>query len=143
MTGIDGYQIHFESDQEVSVQADEMKISQVLYNLINNAINYTGPDKSVTVRQTVDDGWVKIEVIDTGEGIPTDKLPYVWERYYKLDKTHKRAAVGTGLGLSIVKNVLELHQARYGVNSTVGQGSIFWFALPVVPQEAPALLPEQ
>ena len=143
MTGIDGYQIHFESDQEVSVQADEMKISQVLYNLINNAINYTGPDKSVTVRQTVDDGWVKIEVIDTGEGIPADKLPYVWERYYKLDKTHKRAAVGTGLGLSIVKNVLELHQARYGVNSTVGQGSVFWFALPIVPQEEPPLLPEK
>lgn len=143
MTGIDGYQIHFESDQEVSVQADEMKISQVLYNLINNAINYTGTDKSVTVRQTVDNGWVKIEVIDTGEGIPADKLPYVWERYYKLDKTHKRAAVGTGLGLSIVKNVLELHQAHYGVNSIVGQGSVFWFALPVVPQEKPPLLPEQ
>ena len=116
---------------DASVHADEMKISQVLYNLINNAINYTGKDRSVIVRQTVQNRWVRIEVADTGEGIPADRLPYVWDRYYKLDKSHKRAAVGTGLGLSIVKNVLDMHQARYGVSSTVGQGSAFWFELPV------------
>ena len=103
--------------------------------MVSNAINYTGDNRSVTLRQTVADGWVRIEVADTGEGIPADKLPYVWDRYYKLDKTHKRAAVGTGLGLSIVKNVLELHKARYGVSSEVGKGSVFWFALPLAESE--------
>ncbi len=131
MTEADGYRISFEAEMDASVHADEMKISQVLYNLINNAINYTGKDRSVIVRQTVQNRWVRIEVADTGEGIPADRLPYVWDRYYKLDKSHKRAAVGTGLGLSIVKNVLDMHQARYGVSSTVGQGSAFWFELPV------------
>ena len=53
----------------------------------------------------------------------------MWERYYKLDKTHKRAAVGTGLGLSIVKNILDMHGAQYGVQSKVGEGSVFWFRL--------------
>ena len=74
---------------------------------------------------------MRVEVIDTGEGIPEDKLPYIWDRYYKVDKSHKRATVGTGLGLSIVKAVLDTHGAKYGVKSTVGQGSVFWFELPV------------
>lgn len=135
MTEADGCHITFQGGEDAWVEADEMKISQVLYNLVSNAINYTGDDRSVTLRQTVSDGWVRIEVADTGEGIPADKLPYVWDRYYKLDKTHKRAAVGTGLGLSIVKNVLELHKARYGVSSEVGKGSVFWFALPLAESE--------
>ena len=131
MTGVSGYHVSFQAEEEVWVHADEMKISQVLYNLLGNAINYTGEDRSVIVTQQTEDGWVQIRVTDTGEGIPEDKLLYVWDRYYKLDKTHKRAAVGTGLGLSIVKNVLELHNARFGVTSEVGKGSTFWFALPV------------
>lgn len=131
MTGVSGYHVSFQAEEEAWVHADEMKISQVLYNLLGNAINYTGEDRSVMVTQQTEDGWVQIQVTDTGEGIPEDKLLYVWDRYYKLDKTHKRAAVGTGLGLSIVKNVLELHNARFGVTSEVGKGSTFWFALPV------------
>ena len=68
---------------------------------------------------------------DFGAGIPEDMIPYVWDRYYKVDKTHKRAVMGTGLGLSIVKNILELHDARYGVESEVGKGSTFWVELIV------------
>ena len=74
-----------------------------------------------------------IEVIDNGEGIPEEKLPLVWERYYKLDRVHRRAVKGTGLGLSIVRSVLELHHAKYGVVSKVGEGSNFWFSLEKVP----------
>ena len=75
---------------------------------------------------------VRVEVIDTGEGIPEDRLPYIWDRYYKVDKSHKRATVGTGLGLSIVKGVLDMHNAKYGANSTMGKGSVFWFELPII-----------
>ncbi len=128
----DGYSIDFIYEDEAMVYADEEKIYQVLYNLINNAINYTGEAKRVVVRQVLSDGYVRIEVEDFGEGIEKDALPYVWDRYYKVDKTHKRAVTGTGLGLSIVKNVLELHKAEYGVTSEVGKGSTFWFTLKSV-----------
>ena len=128
----DGYKIDFSYDQMVMVEADEYKIFQVIYNLVNNAINYTGDDKQIWVRQIVrEDGYVRIEVTDSGEGIAPEALPYVWDRYYKVDKTHKRAVMGNGLGLSIVKNILELHDARYGVESEVGKGSTFWFELKV------------
>lgn len=131
----DGYTILFEYDRTVLVEADEYKIFQVIYNLVNNAINYTGEDKTVRVCQKVRDNIVRIEVTDTGEGIAPDALPYVWDRYYKVDKTHKRAVMGTGLGLSIVKNILELHDAKYGVESELGSGSTFWFELNIVSPE--------
>ena len=126
----DGYNISFESEENALVFGDELRISQVIYNLVNNAINYAGDDKTVLVRQTVHNGRVKIEVIDHGDGIPADKLDYIWDRYYKVDKEHKRAVIGTGLGLSIVKKILELHNAEYGVESEEGEGSNFWFELP-------------
>ena len=113
------------------MEADELKISQVVYNLVNNAITYAGADKTITLRQTVGDGMVRISVTDTGEGIPADKLRDIWQRYYKVDNSHKRAQLGTGLGLSIVKTVMDLHGGRYGVESQLGVGSTFWFALPL------------
>ena len=75
---------------------------------------------------------MKIEVTDFGEGIPADKLEYIWDRYYKVDKQHKRGVIGTGLGLSIVKSILDAHGAHYGVRSTLGKGSTFWFELDAV-----------
>jgi signal transduction histidine kinase len=125
------YTIKFESDGEVFVLADETRLLQVVYNLINNAINYTGDDKTVTVKQEISDGVVRISVIDTGEGISEENLPLIWDRYYKVDKVHKRAILGTGLGLSIVKNILLLHGSRFGVSSEVGTGSIFWFEFKI------------
>lgn len=134
-----GYSIDFKYDKDAYVSADELRISQVIYNLLSNAINYTGPDKKVSLIQKVKDGKVRIEVIDTGEGIAKDKLPYIWDRYYKVDKsnTHKRTTVGTGLGLSIVRAILVMHNAQYGAESSEGQGSIFWFELPVLEEESP------
>ncbi len=131
----DGYKIELYSDSEADVSADRGMILQVVYNFINNAVNYTGADKRVTVRQTILDDKVRISVTDTGEGIAEEELAAIWDRYYKVDKVHKRATVGTGLGLSIVKEVLELHGASYGVQSTVGNGSTFWFELPIYKKE--------
>lgn len=131
-----GYRIEFYSNGSAMVEADRNKILQVLYNLINNAINYIGEDKRVIVTQTLHDGLVRISVADHGEGISPENLPLIWDRYYKEDKkVHKRATVGTGIGLSIVKSVLEEHGAGYGVDSTPGEGSCFWFELRVTEPE--------
>lgn len=127
-----GYRIRFVGEGAAPVRADRKRIRQVLYNLLSNAIHYTGEDKAVTVTQTVIEGRVRISVRDTGEGIAAADLPRIWERYYKVDKVHRRAAVGTGLGLSIVKSILDAHGAKFGVSSEPGRGSDFWFELPVV-----------
>ena len=126
-----GYAVDFEYDRNITVQADEDKIYQVIYNLVNNAINYTGEDKKIIVRQRVCGSVARIEVIDSGEGIAPEELSNVWERYYKVDKNHKRAVMGTGLGLSIVKNILKLHNLQFGVASEVGKGTCFWFEIGV------------
>lgn len=125
------YNIVFNYKEDVIINADDVKIKQVIYNLVNNAINYVGDDKTVIVTQIADKNFVRVEVTDHGVGIDPDKLEYIWDRYYKVDKAHKSAVIGTGLGLSIVKNILELHNARFGVKSKLGAGSTFWFELPV------------
>ena len=129
LTEKDDYVITFDADENVLVSADRTMILQVIYNLVNNALNYAGDDKRVSIVQSVWDNRVRISVIDTGVGIAPEDIPYIWDRYYKVDKVHKRAKVGTGLGLSIVKGILESHGAAYGVESRVGEGSNFWFEL--------------
>lgn len=133
----EGYVLKFESDCNVTVKGDEIRMGQVIYNLINNAINYAGEDKTVIVRQTLADGKVRIEVIDNGKGISQEDMKYIWDRYYRVDKEHRSAVIGSGLGLSIVKNVLLLHKARFGVKSKVGEGSNFWFELEACPNQIP------
>ncbi len=129
LTEKDNYSINFIADENVYVTADRTMILQVVYNLVNNALNYTGEDKRVSIDQSVWDNRVRISVMDTGKGIAPEDIPYIWDRYYKVDKVHKRAMIGTGLGLSIVKGILESHGASYGVESKVGEGSNFWFEL--------------
>ncbi|WP_051411597.1 sensor histidine kinase [Ruminococcus flavefaciens] len=123
-----GYQIHFTPDEERTVCCDSVKIEQVIYNLINNAINYTGKDKQVFVRQINQPDGVLVEVEDTGDGIEEDKIKLIFDKYYR-SENHKREVVGTGLGLSIVKAVLKMHNYDYGVRSTLGKGSTFWFKI--------------
>lgn len=131
LTEHDGYTITFNSEGDIWVTADKIRILQVIYNLINNAVNYTGEDKKVTVTQSENGKNVRISVTDTGLGIPKEQLPMIWERYYKVSDFHSRGKVGTGLGLSIVKNILTLHKAPFGVISTENIGSTFWFELPM------------
>ncbi len=125
----DGFKLNFNYDKEVYINADEVKITQAFYNLLINAINYSNEDRNITINQTADGEYVKIEIVDHGDGIEKDKLPYIWDRYYKTGKIHKRAIVGSGLGLSIVKKIIEMHKGKYGVESTPAQGSNFWFSL--------------
>ena len=133
LTQKDGYCIEYEADASVDVRADRTMLLQVIYNLINNAINYTGENKLVRVTQTLTSGGtrVRVSVVDSGAGIPPEQIPLIWDRYYKVDKVHRRAMIGTGLGLSIVKQILEAHHTTYGVESKEGAGSTFWFELPV------------
>lgn len=128
-----GYHLTFEFECSAKVYADEVKLTQVVYNLMTNAINYTGENKKVIVRQLVDSAQqtVRVEFEDFGEGIPKEQFRNIWDRYYKIDKNHRRGTIGTGLGLSIVRNILELHKAKYGLRSTLGKGSVFWFELPL------------
>ena len=125
----ENYNLILESPQSIIVKADKKRISQVIYNLINNAINYTGDDLKVTIRITENQKDCKIEITDTGKGIDEKDLPNIWNRYYKKEKNHKRNVVGTGLGLSIVKNILEQHNFKYGVNSIKNKGTTFYFQI--------------
>ena len=123
----ENYNLILESPSSIIVKADKKRISQVIYNLINNAINYTGDDLTVTIRISENAKDCKIEIIDTGKGIDEKDLTNIWNRYYKKEKNHKRNVVGTGLGLSIVKNILEQHHFKYGVNSIKDKGTTFYF----------------
>lgn len=130
----DGIIIDLKADDGVMIKADVTKLEQVVYNLINNAVTYTGDDNMVFVRlYRKQPGLMRFEVTDHGDGISPEYLPYIWDRYYKVserNKTHKRAKMGSGIGLSIVKNVLEQHGFAYGADSVVGKGSTFWFEAP-------------
>lgn len=129
----EGYTIRFAPGCRLWVEADKIKLTQVIYNLINNAITYTGEDRLVEIRQVLlhHDSRVRIEVTDTGEGIEPEQIADIWRRYYKGSANHQRTHAGNGLGLAIVKNILDLHGGAYGVDSTPGRGSCFWFELEV------------
>ena len=99
---------------------------------MNNAINYTGDDQKVLINVINKKHEYIVEIEDTGKGIDKETIKHVWDRYYKTDKKHKRNKVGTGLGLSIVKGILEAHDFKYGVKSTVGKGTKFYFTIKKV-----------
>ncbi len=127
----EGYDISFIYDKEISVTADKARVSQCFYNILINAVNYTGEDKKIIAEQEIYDNMVRISVTDTGSGIAEKDIPYIWERYYKNDQNHKRAVTGTGLGLSIVRTVIKEHNGLYGAYNTKEGGACFWFSLPI------------
>lgn len=122
----EGYDIRLITDDDRFISADEDKIDQVLYNFINNAVNYCGTDKFICIRQINKGDKVRIEVSDHGKGISKELLPLIFDRYYR-DEKYKREVVGTGLGLSICKEILKKHGFAFGVQSEEGKGSTFWF----------------
>ncbi len=134
-----GYTFELDSPETVYVLGDEGRIEQVIYNLLSNAINYTGDDKKVRVHISKTFESARIEIIDSGEGIPESELANIWDRYYR-SKTHIRSSVGTGLGLSIVKSILIAHNADFGIESTLGVGSDFWFELKLPENSANKML---
>ena len=124
------YKFLFETNSDkITIKSDKQKIEQVLYNLINNAINYTGDDKKVIIKIIENKKNIRLEITDTGKGIKKEDLELIWDKYYKSNKKHKRNMIGTGLGLSIVKNIFELYNYNYGVNTKKNNGTTFYFEI--------------
>lgn len=119
--------IHAEEGTEVSVSGNQRLLEQAITNLLDNAVKYSGQGSTVTVRNTVipGDGTVKIDIIDTGRGIPEEHLNRIFERFYRVEKSRSREQGGTGLGLAIVKHIALIHGGDVLVESKAGKGSTF------------------
>jgi len=113
------------------VMADWRRISQVLGNLLTNALRHTPPGGRVTLSARAIGGAVEVTVADTGAGIPPEDLPYIFERFWRGDKSRSRAGGGSGLGLAIARQLVEMHGGKIGVESTPGQVTRFTFTLPL------------
>lgn len=131
----DGFTFSYLTTGRTTIFADEKKIMQVVCNLLNNAIHYSGNSRKIEIFCRQNEEAVRFEVRDHGIGIPEQDLPHVWQRYYRVDKIHNRTTSGSGLGLSIVREILDMHKAHYGVMSRFGEGSTFWFELPLFKDE--------
>jgi len=127
----EGYQFLLKPIKKDTIYADPKRMEQVFYNLIYNAIHYTGEDKKVEIvfKENQKTNSIHIQIIDTGKGISKKDQELIWDKYYQASKNHHRNKHGSGLGLSIVKNILELHQYSYGVTSSK-KGTIFYFDVP-------------
>lgn len=125
----ENYQFIVDVPDKAMVKADRQKIMQVIYNLVNNAINYTGPDKKVMVTVKATKKEYIVEIKDTGKGIKKEEVPYIWDKYYKSEKKHQRNVVSTGIGLSIVREILAKHKFAYGVKSKEKEGTTFYFKI--------------
>ncbi|MGN1105529.1 MAG: sensor histidine kinase, partial [Huintestinicola sp.] len=124
----DGYKFYVSADEEAWGEADLIKFDQIIYNLVNNAVNYSGEEKSIYIMEICTPKTIQISVTDTGDGIDKELMPLIFDRYYRAEK-HKREVIGTGLGLSIVKQIFILHGFKFGVKSEEGVGSTFWFEM--------------
>jgi signal transduction histidine kinase len=118
------------------IEVDGRRIEQVVANLLDNALNHTPSGGTVTIAVSPDKDGILTSVIDTGEGIPAEHLPYIFERFYRVDDARSRKTGGAGLGLAIAKQMVELHGGRIWVESEVGKGSKFSFTLPVTRQKS-------
>lgn len=128
LSDVSGYSFTLETDGEAIVNCDAVKIEQVICNLMNNAMNYSGEDKQIFVKlQHLPEG-IRISVRDTGAGMDQETLSRIFDKYYR-SENYKREVRGTGLGLSIVKAILRMHDYAFGVDSTIGVGSTFWFII--------------
>ncbi|PYL01297.1 MAG: PAS domain-containing sensor histidine kinase [Verrucomicrobia bacterium] len=126
--------VHLENQvpQNVTVRADADRVQQVLFNLVDNAIKYGRPEGRVWISARLADGqFAEISVRDNGPGIPPDSIDRVFERFYRADKARSREQGGTGLGLSIVKHIVQSHGGEVWVESDLGQGTTFFFTLPL------------
>jgi len=113
------------------VEVDVHRMEQVLGNILSNALTHTPPGGEVSITAQAKGDVVELNVSDTGEGIPTEHLPYIFERFYRVDPSRSRSTGGTGLGLAIVKQLVEAHGGEIGVESTPGKGTRFTITLPV------------
>jgi signal transduction histidine kinase len=117
-----------------TLNIDSHRIKQVLHNLLENAVEHTGQGGSIKVTARQQDNQVKISVTDTGEGIPAEDVPNIFERFYRVDRSRTRDTGGSGLGLTIAKRLIEAHNGRIEVESEPGKGSTFTISLPIPDQ---------
>jgi signal transduction histidine kinase len=113
------------------VNIDWQRVNQVLHNILENAVAHTPRGGAIDVAVSEKGKWVEVSVSDTGEGIPAEDLPHIFERFYRVDKSRARATGGSGLGLTIAKRLVEAHGGAITVQSKVGEGSRFSFTLPI------------
>ncbi len=118
-------------DEDIIINADKNKITQVFINLISNAIKYTNDNGNIFINISVVDNFVKINIEDTGIGIPSEDISHVFERFYRVDKGRSRAQGGTGLGLSIASDIIREHGGKISVKSELEKGTMFTVLLPV------------
>jgi PAS domain S-box-containing protein len=123
------YHITYKGDLSLNISADEQKIDQILVNLINNAVKYAPESIEIVVEAQDLEDKIKISVIDFGNGIPKDKIPFLFNSYYQVEQVEKNIQ-GLGLGLYISAEIIKKHNGEIGVNSEIGKGSTFWFTLP-------------
>jgi signal transduction histidine kinase len=116
--------------QPATAEVDPERIGQVLRNLLSNAIIHTSAGGRIAVELKDEGHELHLTVVDTGAGIPPDDLPYVFERFYRVDRSRVRATGGAGLGLTIARRLVEAHGGTIGVESELGKGSRFTFTLP-------------
>lgn len=124
------FHLEMEVEEPAVVDADVDRLEQVLTNLIDNAFRHTQPPGGVTIRFSADEDTVRIAVRDEGSGIPPEDIPYIWDRFYKVDKARTRHKGGTGLGLAIAKNIVIQHDGDIVVESQLGKGTTFTVLLP-------------
>ncbi|MFC2027545.1 sensor histidine kinase [Chloroflexota bacterium] len=114
-----------------AIRCDEIRIGQVITNLVSNAASYSDEETKITLKAHQIDGYIEVSVIDQGPGIPSDGLEYVFDRFHRLESGRERRKDGSGLGLAICRNIVEAHGGRISVASKVGEGSTFSFTLPI------------
>lgn len=124
--------VQYHSNTLPTIQGDYDRLSQVVFNLLNNAIHHTPQGGKIIVSTEVDHDHVSLVVQDTGSGIPRKELPYVWERFYRVDKSRARGLGGTGLGLAIVKQIAEGHGGSASIESEEGVGTKVTVRLPIL-----------
>jgi signal transduction histidine kinase len=113
-----------------ALEADAARVHQVLFNLVDNAVRFTPPGGAVTIGAHRVNGHVEISVADTGSGIPSEALPRLFERFYRVDTARSREDGGTGIGLAIARSIVEAHGGHIHAESKMGKGSVFTFDLP-------------
>jgi signal transduction histidine kinase len=126
-----GIQLDFSGETQL-IQADKDKISQVITNLVSNALKYTPEGGHVEVQVNERKNSIEIVITDSGKGIPSEDIPYIFERFYRADKSRNRLTGGSGLGLTITKAIVESHKGKITVLSELDKGTTFAVSLPKV-----------